>query len=196
MKDPSIYDLVLEFDKRLYGLAAYVTGQETTVAPGRDKKWEGWHIISFNVRTDFEHLAEKGNVGNQDVWSREPAMPSPEWETQLDDAIYHDDIEDLQVPDDSYVLMRFAVDPKRIDLVYQYLRLNYPEIDQEARAERMMQIADELGFVERDLANVADQNDQSRAQVANSIQDAATAQNLTPAAVILERSQASPRPHR
>ncbi len=141
----TISDLIAAFNERLVALVATDTGLRTTVDEGFDPKWANWHIIDFSVRDQWQSLGERGNTGNErwDDAQAEPAYPQFEWEKASEEAMYWDDISDLQCPAGSYSLCRFAVDPARIDAVMALVQ-KAPVVSDSERAEAL---ADSLSQV-------------------------------------------------
>jgi hypothetical protein len=138
----TLTELIEAFNERLIALEVSDTGLRTTVDDGYDPKWGGWHIIDFSVRPAWRAHAIAGNTGNERWSEGEPAYPTPEWETITDNAIYNDDIIDLQVPPDSYSFMRFAVDPARIDRVLELVR-RAPVVSAEQRSAELVEYLSE-----------------------------------------------------
>lgn len=136
----TIADLLDAFNERLVALTTTDTGLRTTVAEGFDPKWGNWFVLDFAVRADWQQLGERGNTGNENWAQAEPAYPKVSWESATDDAIYWDDIEDLQIPEGTYTLMRFAVDPNRLDEVMALVK-RAPIV---ADAERAEMLADSI----------------------------------------------------
>lgn len=127
--------LLNAFNERLVALQVTDTGKRT--AGMNDAKWDDWVILDFAVRADWQVLGERGNTGNEGGWGEaEAAYPQVEWESATDDAIYWDDIEDLQVPENTYTLMRFAVDPARLDAVMELVR-QAPLVSDAERADAL-----------------------------------------------------------